>query len=262
MSNHTGKLIMSGWLKLKWWLKFGDFGNEEYTKLPISELPAAPASDMATKRYVDGVDTYMQAPEDVIPGEQSMEGPGRSKMAAKVEFDVEQVREATKVIKIFTNECKKAEMAVVSLTKSQFEAKRAENTKNLRQNARNRQNVASEPPISESDSLNSPNDYDTALISCQVCGFVAHNWPSDAMQPHITPNAYHKDLYCIGTWLQDPSLAENETKTPEKGSDMAAGSPKDGKMSEEVREFVTQKLNEAGLNPNQATEDESSSEKG
>lgn len=129
MSNHTGKLVMDMWTKFKWWLRFGDFANEEHTKMPISELPAPNTEDTVTKSYIDA--------------QNGQNTPKRATMRAKIEIDGQ---EATKVLKIITNEANKATAAVKSLTKAQLEAKRALNSENLVSEARNRQNVASCSP--------------------------------------------------------------------------------------------------------------------
>lgn len=143
MSNHTGKLIVGGWRKLRWW--FVDVFGSEYPTRPLASPPEA--SDMVTKQYVDA-QSLRQNPEDVIPGEQSMEGPNRYSnnviMGKIVLDDAEIALLAEKIGQILAKDLKMAQIDQKSPTKRKIEGRRAENVQKLKNQARNQQFVASE----------------------------------------------------------------------------------------------------------------------
>jgi len=111
-------------------------GGQKSTNTPISELQAPKSEDLVNKTYVDSIKTNNTA----------------NSIDMSIEVDLKDLKEATKVLKVFTNEAKKAEMALKSLTKQQLEAKRALNKQNLMKKAQNTpengDNVASSDQIS------------------------------------------------------------------------------------------------------------------
>lgn len=229
MSNHTGKLVMGAYKKLKWW--FVDVFRSEQTSYPLG--PPPDASDMVTKGYVDGQMDFRQAPEDVIPGKQSMEGPGYANihqstvLMGKIQLDAKEIELlASKIGQKLADDLEIAKNSVKSPTKSKIDAKRASNTTKLKNQARNEQSEAQKLAM--------------AQISCQICGFVATSWPADTLRPHISPNSYENNVGCDGLWLPNANNPDTKANTVGNGP----------KNEEESRKYVNLRLNGGENAPN------------
>ena len=141
-------------------------GGQISTNTPISELKAQKPEDLVDKKYVDS-----ENEENTIKKRIKTNNTANS-IDMSIEVDVKDLKEATKVLKVFTNEAKKAEMALKSLTKQQLEAKRALNKQNLAKMAKNTletgDNVASSDQISSIDTKEGPNcsEYDKCDGNC------------------------------------------------------------------------------------------------